>query len=110
MSCCGCRLLWPKNRGRVGLGPQQVAVVEDGGLHAERAMNSAHSVVGDGMRSYKTSKITLGCGDPGLRFGGGPIPGAGVQTGPEIGSPISPGLSKWKGSSSNNFFYLILVR
>ncbi|EKJ70297.1 hypothetical protein FPSE_09514 [Fusarium pseudograminearum CS3096] len=27
---------------------QQVAVVEDGGLPAERAMNSAHSAVGDG--------------------------------------------------------------
>ncbi|CEF76596.1 hypothetical protein FGSG_08294 [Fusarium graminearum PH-1] len=55
---------------------QQVAVVEDGGLPAERAMNSAHSSVGDGEALRLPLDAVIPDSDS-----EGTTPGAGVQTG-----------------------------
>ncbi|PCD20760.1 hypothetical protein FGRA07_04912 [Fusarium graminearum] len=55
---------------------QQVALVEDGGLPAERAMNSAHSSVGDGEALRLPLDAVIPDSDS-----EGTTPGAGVQTG-----------------------------
>ncbi|CAG1977035.1 unnamed protein product [Fusarium graminearum] len=55
---------------------QQVALVEDGGLPAERAVNSAHSSVGDGEALRLPLDAVIPDSDS-----EGTTPGAGVQTG-----------------------------